>query len=628
MADSTRTTPKFTRCRTGCLRCRTRRRKCDEGKPRCQNCVDKNFVCSYGMQVTFLSKNTYTVPAKEVRAPRSKRRFQNLRFIEEDPLTLSGTDANVVEGEEDGEAGLKSSSPIIRLVDSAKDRAEDEAGGEDHSVTGGNAGSESAELGDHDGSSHGGPDGSLNGGASLDSHGAFSDRDTSAVQGLLALGSGLITQDLQHALAPDISCLETPSAPIADALPLMMITTAGPADDGRALRRQSKFSGGVVGASPLSTTTSEERTLDLLRHYRYFVAPWMDICDLKHPFGIVATQMATRSEQILSALLTLSEACMIHRDYPQAHAVTLDKALPQRLQLESGLASDFKELTLLSVLERLRFLVSDLSHGWKTLQNYNLGSLEPLIEHALLLDIESSVYWMFLRLDLSVALANDTGLQIPLPSGPVPNLELLSRTHDTHERVSLYARVLLWLCGKALMVCHEQPSPRHFPDCHQLLDSWLQVSDELDRWYKSRPQEFRPLVELEGINDLSNPGSGFPLVVFANGVGAYCNQLYHTAVLLLLQCKPRTALLNSQARFLSPLWHSQRICGIALNNDGRDCWDPCLVASFLVSARTMTHESQQKAILQGFERIHSITGWHIGRYLSHLQQDWAFLDGV
>ncbi|KAK2053182.1 hypothetical protein LY76DRAFT_292834 [Colletotrichum caudatum] len=28
------------RTRTGCLKCRVRRRKCDEGKPRCQRCID------------------------------------------------------------------------------------------------------------------------------------------------------------------------------------------------------------------------------------------------------------------------------------------------------------------------------------------------------------------------------------------------------------------------------------------------------------------------------------------------------------------------------------------------------------------------------------------------------------
>lgn len=73
---------RLTRCRTGCMRCRVRRRKCkfcwicgtfkpngysgDEGKPRCRNCIDRNFQCQYGPQLTFLAKNAHTVQALEV----------------------------------------------------------------------------------------------------------------------------------------------------------------------------------------------------------------------------------------------------------------------------------------------------------------------------------------------------------------------------------------------------------------------------------------------------------------------------------------------------------------------------------------------------------------------------------
>ncbi|QYT05765.1 Zn(2)-C6 fungal-type domain-containing protein [Trichoderma simmonsii] len=35
------------RVRTGCLSCRKRRRKCDEGKPQCGSCQERNVVCKY-----------------------------------------------------------------------------------------------------------------------------------------------------------------------------------------------------------------------------------------------------------------------------------------------------------------------------------------------------------------------------------------------------------------------------------------------------------------------------------------------------------------------------------------------------------------------------------------------------
>ncbi|KAK5064972.1 hypothetical protein LTR84_000807 [Exophiala bonariae] len=56
------------RVKTGCLTCRTRRRKCDEQKPKCANCIGKSLSCRYGPNLTF-------VPSKlqELIAPGSTR---------------------------------------------------------------------------------------------------------------------------------------------------------------------------------------------------------------------------------------------------------------------------------------------------------------------------------------------------------------------------------------------------------------------------------------------------------------------------------------------------------------------------------------------------------------------------
>lgn len=168
-------------------------------------------------------------------------------------------------------------------------------------------------------------------------------------------------------------------------------------------------------------------------------------------------------------------------------------------------------------------------------------------------------------------------------------------------------------------------------------DTWFQIFEELSQWHHLRPQEFQPMVELSQDESDMTAGSEFPLLLFTNGTGALCNQLYHTAMLFMLHCKPRTAttVLNQNhhqeyqhhARVLSPLWHAQRVCGVALNNDRAECWDPCLPASFLVAARHMTHESQQVEIMRGFNRIHGLTGWGVGDYLTQLREEWSLFDG-
>ncbi|ODV96333.1 hypothetical protein PACTADRAFT_49693 [Pachysolen tannophilus NRRL Y-2460] len=44
---------KIRRSRTGCFNCKSRRRKCDESKPACQNCLKSGRNCEYGIRLSF-----------------------------------------------------------------------------------------------------------------------------------------------------------------------------------------------------------------------------------------------------------------------------------------------------------------------------------------------------------------------------------------------------------------------------------------------------------------------------------------------------------------------------------------------------------------------------------------------
>jgi hypothetical protein len=155
----------------------------------------------------------------------------------------------------------------------------------------------------------------------------------------------------------------------------------------------------------------------------------------------------------------------------------------------------------------------------------------------------------------------------------------------------------------------------------------MQLVEELERWYHERPLGFQPMIELEIADQTAESRQNFPLVLYANGGGVFANQIYHSAMLLLLYNRPRTARTSDfSSATMSPLWHAQRICSIALNNERRECWDPCLLASFLAASRCMTHELQQQEILRGFENIRKITGWDAGRLLEDLQAEWGLLE--
>jgi hypothetical protein len=154
------------------------------------------------------------------------------------------------------------------------------------------------------------------------------------------------------------------------------------------------------------------------------------------------------------------------------------------------------------------------------------------------------------------------------------------------------------------------------------LDVWRMLVEGLEKWFVNRPQDFQAVIELypkDGTQSIDE----FPAIVFSNGAAILANQLCHTAMLLLLQNKPRFAgQLYSNSSFMSTLWHSHRICGIGINNDRRDCWDPCLLASLLVAARMATHESQHITILSTLECVQRLTGWSIAQHLSNLSTEW------
>lgn len=54
--------------RNGCLVCKKRRVKCDEGRPRCQNCSYADRPCSYGPERSFASRSAAVSPASPASA--------------------------------------------------------------------------------------------------------------------------------------------------------------------------------------------------------------------------------------------------------------------------------------------------------------------------------------------------------------------------------------------------------------------------------------------------------------------------------------------------------------------------------------------------------------------------------
>jgi hypothetical protein len=219
-------------------------------------------------------------------------------------------------------------------------------------------------------------------------------------------------------------------------------------------------------------------------------------------------------------------------------------------------------------------------------------------------------------LDLATALLGESGLpDLPPTRGPFP-----TPWHKSHlaRDTFKYANEPLFLCAQALNFSYGELVDFATPPGNRVA-GWLSLVDDLNTWYTRRTNEFQSILEVDG------PEDDIPTIMFTNGAGVFANQLYHTAMLLLLLHKPRTARLPSARRTstMSLLWNIRRICGIALNNNLRSNWDPSLVASLVVAAKRMTHEVQHKTILDGLDRIGSLTSWDIDLCKARLLSAWT-----
>ncbi|KAI8210606.1 Sterol regulatory element-binding protein ECM22 [Colletotrichum sp. SAR 10_76] len=507
------------RTRTGCLKCRIRRRKCDEGKPRCQRCIDGNFECQYGPRLTFLNKNALTVsPSPRTATEATTPKYSRLQSIGHESL----------------------SSPVRNL-----------------DITG-----------------------KLNG-TSPNNDAAYE----TALNVLLSLGSeGTTTTGLVQ--SPD--------------------------------QGSASFGIGADG-------------IGLLRHFRYQVAPWLDLCDMSQTFGLYVPRLAIESEGVLHALLAVAattDSRVMTND--AEYLKTLAEAAPwNQNSLNNINDGDLAHLTLSTAC---RF-ITDIPNGWHELpivinDNFWAVALAEASQKTI------AILSVLIRLELAAALVTGSPISVPEQLNYNPMSQQWNTSSAVAETIFQYTIEPLLLCAKVVNFCSGSfppQTPTSNPNGAAPLTPvhrWTMLSDALGLWYTNRAQEFRPMVEIDGGDDTL-----FPIILFTNGAAVFANQLYHTAMLLLLQNKPRTLQAaagtkksgSSSSSATSPLWHAQRVCGIALNNDRRDSWDLCLVASLYLAAQRMTYEPQQRAILECFERVKALAGWNVDGFAARVREDWGLV---
>ncbi|EFQ35785.1 uncharacterized protein GLRG_10980 [Colletotrichum graminicola M1.001] len=570
----------------------------DERKPRCQRCIDGGFECQYGSRLTFLDKNALTVSSTSDAGDASTPpRYFKLQFVNptcpnqtaepssppspvsQDPpnpsITTNSTDIPVCISPSQTPAPPVSTfqndpqlldAPVLQLQPLEPHLAPPFHHPSPRTQW------RSQSIGHESLASPAGnfhitdkpPDGSANSDAAYET----------ALNALLSLGNE--GADLES-------------------LPSRGSGSYAAAGDGFRVSPQELISASPNSAeerrAPAATlpltapSVSPDRLLQLLRHFTY----QLDLCDMSQTFGLHVPRLAIENEGVFH--------------------FTFGRGSRRATGGQGGVSMGDGGLVHLALWTACQF-TSSVPDAWQDLH----GMMDDNFWSVALAEVTPkaiAILSVLIRLELAAALV--TGAPISVPERL--HYDAMSQPSSTSAQA-------------AAAPARTPPSARASPPTP--VHRWTMLSDALGAWYANRAQEFRPMAEMDGEESL------FPVVLFTNGAAVFANPLYHTAMPLLLQNKPRVLLLqtaaaaaaakkSSAAPLSSPLWHAQSVCGIALNNDRRDSWDLCLVASLYLAAQRMTYEPQQRAILRCFERVRALTGWRVDGFSAKAREDWGLM---
>ncbi|KAL1647395.1 hypothetical protein SLS58_002723 [Diplodia intermedia] len=287
-------------------------------------------------------------------------------------------------------------------------------------------------------------------------------------------------------------------------------------------------------------------------------------------------------------------------------------------------------------------LISAPLASWTSTLAQTVNSLTPLYTYALTPGLAASLFWCTFRFDLAAALVNESYMTTDLDT-----LVALGRPSDG-------------MCGvlediepdddaDPACVDREAGDERPGQGRHQnYLAQWQNKWTELSAWYANRRRFVKPLLELSSSSSSTGEGtdaSAFPTIIFSTAAATLANLVYHTAAMILLDCKPKTLKMpgphhhhHHHSPTASPHWHAQRTCAIAVvgnnGNGNGNCnfflenggWDLCMLACVLRAARKMTHRDQQAAVLATLELARETTGWKIDGDVRSLQEFWRLAE--
>ncbi|EGV62638.1 hypothetical protein CANTEDRAFT_94621 [Yamadazyma tenuis ATCC 10573] len=359
---------------------------------------------------------------------------------------------------------------------------------------------------------------------------------------------------------------------------------------------------------PVSLTDTDK--ISLYKTYLYQVAPWLDMFDTaSKQFGTTVPLLAAKSDALLNSIYAIAsrQTEQTTKDYPPEIAINLYENSLKLLIPTVNRTLDTSIITtcvILCVFE----MMSSSPKKWR----YHLEGCAALFKmhgiNGFCDELERGLFWCYARMDVSSAVIGEQSTIIPSELWLPYNCSVYESKKVFNEfgnKEDMYANYMVYLCSRVLNLIAN--AKEDYEKDWEFL--WGEISD----WYEDRPFEFKPLVSFNS--------SPFPGILFVNGPAISANQMYHMAIILLIQNKPRLHKLVYSDHIKSPIWHAKQICAISLYNEHPGCWNNSLQPLW-IAGQLLSSDQEHEVVLNLLSKIEATTGWQMNFRAEDLKKHW------
>lgn len=587
------------RVRTGCFNCRRKHKKCDEQKPICKACVQKNDVCEWPAPVENPSKRSKR--RKTSLALGHKGQIDSNNKHQYNSAKIRASSIGSLSPSSDSSVSSRSSTNVVenlKAIDDYSKKLENmetslNTNNKEWIVTPNALSEHSSNIN----GSNSSPQDPLQAAAS-------------ALHEFERKSSISSKQEEQHAtnVPTNFPFLLNPTTQtnqfdlldlneLQDTFRDYMFANVSNVQDPD-LNNTMLFNKniGVLNQGPDHTAQlSKQEEKKLMKNYLYKVAPWLDMFDLSRQIGLKSVQLAKEHPCLKYAILALSSRQMERTN--NLNDPSISAALYQT-SLKHLIPTVKKRPDIGAISACVTLCIFDMMSRTPEKWRYHLEGCSALFKATGITGFskpyERALFWAFARMDVNSAVIGEQRTMIEsekwVPDGiPLRSAGDLFKGENT---IDMYANYSVFLSSRVLNLISSTTVPNFD-------EEWEFLWNELNEWHHNRPDEMKPLMEFES--------SPFPEILYDNGPAISSNQLYHMSMILLMDNKSRVYKFQSK-HTKSPTWHAKQICAISINNDHQGCWNNS-VQTLYVAGKLLTHEDEHRIILDLMDEIETTTGW-------------------